>query len=370
MDKWLQEIEKCSECDACMEVCPTYRATGDPLASPKGRLASAAKLFKQEEPDDALIESFYNCPKCMACETVCPEGIEISKIVSAARNRLVELGKGPLEPHKKVIAGLMQKGNAVNGDPAKRLDWLPEPFEPRRSDTLLFMGCLPSYLVKDAATYSYLVLKRLGVDFMLLEDEGCCGTYIYESGEIDRAKEYFQKNVERFTDLGIKKLIVPCNGCFKCFKYFYPELLGPIDFEVSHVVQALYDALEDRPETLKKVDREVTYQDTCRLGRAEGVTREPREILEWCGATVKELPDNGENALCCGSGGGIRSVFKKLSFDIAENLLSKVETQDLVSPCPFCTFNLGYTARKGDLDKQVTYFTKIVWESLESSPDI
>ena len=50
MDKWLLEIEKCTECDACMEVCPTYEVTGDPLASPKGRLASAAKVFEKGFP--------------------------------------------------------------------------------------------------------------------------------------------------------------------------------------------------------------------------------------------------------------------------------------------------------------------------------
>jgi len=365
MDQFLEQINACTSCDACMDVCPTYLATGREIFSPKGRLESAKMILVEGRADDETVNSLYNCPKCMACEAVCPEEIEVTKIVAAGRNKSVALGLGPLKPHKKIIQGILDKGNSVNGDPAKRMEWLPEPYEPHESDTLLYMGCLPAYLVKDAATYSYLALKKLGVDFMITEEEGCCGTYIYEAGEVELARDYFQKNVERFHRMGIKKLIVPCNGCFKCFKYFYPEVLGTVDFEVSHVVQSLHEALRDRPEILRRIDREVTYQDSCRLGRAEGVTEEPRELLTWTGAVLRELPNNRENTPCCGSGGGIRSAFRDLSFDIAKNLLRDVETEDLVSPCPFCTFNLGYTNKKGDLGKKITHISKIVWESLE-----
>lgn len=367
MNAWLDQINRCSDCDACLEVCPTYTATGDLAFSPKGRLSAAREVIEKGEITQGTVTGFYNCPKCAACEAVCPEKIEVSKIVADVRGRIVESGKGPLPAHKKVIEGILEKGNSVNGDPDKRLEWLPEPFEPRRSTTLLYMGCLPSYLVKDAARYSYLVLRKLGVDFMILEDEGCCGTYIYESGELEQAGEYFGKNVERFKRLGITRLIAPCNGCFKCFKYFYPEVLGSIDFEVLHAVQAVYNEIKHDPALLKKIDREATYHDSCRLGRAEGYTEEPRELLQWCGTRVHELPRSRQDALCCGSGGGIRSAFKELSFDIAKNLLSLTKTKELISPCPFCAFNLSYTNKNAKTDKQVTYITKVVWESL--NPD-
>jgi heterodisulfide reductase subunit D len=362
--KWLDQIESCSNCDACLEVCPTYTTTGNLLYSPKSRVELARKVLEGNETDEDIITAFYNCPKCMACESVCPQGIEISKIVAEARNRIVELGKGPLPAHKKVIQNLLEKGNTVNGDPGKRLDWLPEAFEPRRSEALFYAGCLPSYLVKDAAKYSYLALKKLNVDFTIIEDEGCCGTYMFESGEIEQARDYFQKNVDRFKKLGIKQIIAPCNGCYKCFKYFYPEILGRTDFEVVHVIQRLYNELKHSPESLKKIDRTITYHDSCRLGR-EGYTEEPRQLLRWCGADVKELPGSRENTPCCGSGGGVRSAFKDLSFDIAKNLLLKADTEEVVTPCPFCTFNLGFTSKSLEPARKLTYITKIIYESLQ-----
>jgi len=368
MNKWLDQINQCSNCDACLEVCPTYVATGDLLFSPKGRLEAAQNVLGKDEITQETITSAYSCPKCGACEAVCPEKIQVVKIVSQLRNRIVEKGKGPLPAHKKVIESLLQKGNTVNGEPTKRLEWLPEPIEPHQSSTLLFVGCLPAYLVKDAARYSYLVLKKLGIDFMIIEDEGCCGTYIYESGEVGLAKEYFQKNVERFKRLGITKLIVPCNGCFKCFKHFYPEVLGTVDFQVVHVLREIYDTVKHDPHILKKIDRKVTYHDSCRLGRVEGYVEEPRQLLEWCGTEIHELPRSRKDSLCCGSGGGIRSAFKDLSFNIAKGLLSNTETKELISPCPFCTFNLNFTNKNAGLDKQVTYMTKIIWESVKDAP--
>ncbi len=365
MNDMLEFAKSCTDCGMCLEVCPTYRITGNALFSPPERLKTAATIFEGGEVDDLHVESIYNCPKCMQCETVCPEGIPFTRVLHGSRESLVWRGLGPTEKHSKVINGILEKGNSVNGDLATRLDWLPEEFPKHESETLLYLGCLPSYLVKDAASSSYLVLKKLGLDFMILEDEGCCGTYLYESGRTDMAGEFFQKNVERFKLLGIREIVVPCNGCLKCFKYFYPDLLGEADFSVRHVVEVIYDLLKQNPQVLGKVQKTVTYQDSCRLGRGEGITEQPRQILDWCGVGLKEAEANRADAGCCGAGGGIRSVYRDLSMEIAADMLGGVPTDSVVSACPFCTFNLNYASKKKGLDKTVIYFTSLVLEALE-----
>ncbi len=354
----------CTECGLCMDHCSTYRITGEEMFSPMHRLQTAVKVFEGEDVTPLMIESMYNCPKCMQCESVCPLEIDITYIVHRTREELVKRSLAPTDRHNKVIEGILQRGNAVNGDPAERLDWLPEPYTRHESDTLLFLGCLPSYLVKDAAASTYTVLKKLGLDFMILEDEGCCGTYIYESGRTDLAAEYFAKNVERFKSLGITKLVVPCSGCHKCFKHFYWDVLGDTGLTVYHAVEVIYDLLQAQPDALRKVARTVTYQDPCRIARGEGMIDEPREILARCGVDIHELENNKEDAACCGAGGGIRSVYRDLSMEIATDLLKSIPTEDVVSACPFCVFNLGFASRKKDLGKQLTYITKIVEESL------
>jgi Fe-S oxidoreductase len=361
-----QEISRCTECEECLEVCPTYTCTGEILFSPLQRLKTAERIFKGETPTPLLIESIYNCPKCLRCEEVCPEEIKITQVVHKTREELVRKGFGPLSRHDDIIQGILDTGNSVNGDPAKRLDWLPEDFPATESDTLLYVGCLPSYLVKDAATSTYLVLKKLGVDFMILKDEGCCGTYMYEAGRTDMAAEYFRKNVERFESLGIKNMIVPCNGCLKCFKYFYPALLGDVGFTVRHAVDVILEKLEEDPSVLHPIARTMTYQDSCRLSRGEDIIEQPRQILKMCGADIREpkADMNRENTPCCGAGAGIRSVYRDLSMQIASDLLTGLPADQIISACPFCTFNLRYTSTKKQLGKEITYLTKLVLDSM------
>ncbi len=359
-----QEASRCTECGVCLDVCPTYKATGDLLFSPLYRLKTAVQLLSDRPPEPHLIESIYNCPKCLQCEMVCPESIKITDVVHFAREYLVRKGYGPLPRHDEIINGILTSGNSVNGDPSKRLDWLPEQFPYVESDTLLYLGCLPSYLVKDAAASTYLVLKKLGISFMILEEEGCCGTYIYETGKTDIAGEFFRKNVEKFDALGIKEIIVPCNGCMKCFKYFYPRLLGDMKFRVRHVMEVICDKIEQNHMRLRTSIGKVTYQDSCRLSRGEKYTKKPRDLLEWCGTTIAEPEQTGENMPCCGAGSGIRSVYRDLSLKIASDLLIKMPADTIVSACPFCVFNLNYTAQKKRINKQTIYFTNLLLNAL------
>lgn len=360
----LDQAKACTECELCNEVCPSYLATGEVLFSPMQRLKTAIKLFEGGEVSDKEIESLYKCLTCMRCEQVCQEEIKISSIVTKARVELCNRGLGPLERHNKVIEGLLAKGNAVNGDPQKRLQWLPEEFPRNESDTLLYMGCLASYLVKDAATSSFQVLKKLGVDFMILEDEGCCGSILYTTGRVDLAGEWFQKMVDRFKSLGIRRIIVTCPVCQERFKHSYAEVLGGFNFPVHHVAEVIYDLLKDNPDRLTKVQRTVTYQDPCLLARGEGISEEPRRILQWCGVELKEMPANRAEATCCGAGGGVRAAYRELATKIASNLLNTVETESIVNACPFCTFSLNHASREEGMVKSSTYFTNMVLESL------
>ncbi len=362
MIELMESLGLCDECQACLDVCPTYIATQNEEFSPIGRLKAAKGIFQGGEVTPQMIESIYNCPGCYLCINVCPYKIDVPEIVGQSRIELVKRGLGPLERHNRIIDGIQKLGNSVNGDPSRRLDWLPEEFPRRESSTLFFAGCLPSYLVKDAAASSYLLLKKLGVDFMILQDEGCCGVYFHSAGRIDLARERFEENADRFKKLGIKKVIVTCAGCYKAFKRLSPQLLGGIDFEVVHIIQLLPSLLKEKGIKMEDKGIEVTYQDPCDIGRLAGVYDEPREALKLCGVTVNELPQNRENAPCCG--GVVRSVYRDLALELATSILDQAPTSAIVTSCPFCEFNLSYTARKTEKDKKVAYITETILQAL------
>ncbi|MDY0132740.1 MAG: (Fe-S)-binding protein [Desulforegulaceae bacterium] len=364
-----KQVELCIECGVCNDVCPTFEVTGNELFGPQKRVAIAKKVFSGEKISDEEIESIYSCPKCMLCENICAQELDIVEIIHKTRETLVKNKIGPLENHHKVMNGIIKNENSVGGDPQKRMNWLEDENLKQKylnsdSDTLLYLGCIPSYLAKDSSYATLQVLDKLGYDFRVIEDEGCCGTYFYECGNTEFAREYFEKNLEKFKSLGIKKLVVPCNGCLKCFKYFYPAMLGDTGLEIEHAVETIFNLLEDKKDILKKVEREVTFQDPCRLARMENMTKEPRDILKACGANLKEMEKFGKDASCCGAGAGIRSVYPELSLKLAEKLLKSSKTEQIATACPFCTFNLSYASKKKSLDKDLIYFSKIVLDSL------
>jgi Fe-S oxidoreductase len=80
---------------------------------------------------------------------------------------------------------------------------------------------------------------------------------------------------------------------------------------------------------------------------------------------VKDTELNRERTPCCGSGGGVRSLYRDLSAEMASRLLKMAPEHMMVSTCPFCTFQLRSTARGNERDKEVTYFATIVLDSLK-----
>ena len=368
-EKIIEQIVSCNLCNECINECPTYTVTKDESFSPPSRLKVAEKLYRGEDLTSKEIESLYNCPQCGLCDSVCPQEIMISEIMSECRGELVTRGLGPLEKHERVVEGILKLGNSVNGDPNKRWDWLPGDFpKNNESDTLFYVGCLPAYLVSSSARSSYLILKKLEIDFMMDKNEDCCGIYFYNAGRWDLAREKFEENRERFRKLGIKKIITACAGCYYCFKRYYPRILGESEIEVLHVVEILPSLLRERKTEVKQLKQEVTYLDPCRLGRKEGIYDPPRETLSLCGVEIKEMKKNRGKAICCGAGAGIRSVYRNLSFNIALQTLDMASVDTIVVSCPFCSFNLSYAAKKGKKNKTLVHITDLVLKSL--SPDL
>ncbi len=361
-------INSCEKCEACLDVCPTYIATENINFSPMMRLEAALNIHNQKNIEDIHIESMYNCPECARCKVVCPQDIDSSMVVAACRVELVEIGAAPLDAHKPILKSIREKGNSVNGDPADRLGWLPEECTENldvQSETLLYAGCLPSYIVKEAARCSVLLLKRAGVDFTILSSEGCCGVYLYDAGLHDQAKDAFSAKVNDFRKLGIKRIVTPCAGCYRCFKRYYPDLLGVSDFEVLHITEYLAGLIAQGKLDINKENKDsLIYHDPCRLGRKEGLFDIPREILRNSGTDLQEMPENKEDSLCCGAGAGIRSLYRGLSLDIGKTVLDSAPMEELVTSCPFCAFNLSYTAKKTGSSVKVKHISEVIFGRL------
>ena len=98
-------LSTCVHCGFCLEVCPTYRLTGDENNSPRGRLRlwreeAAGRLARDPETD------FYTseCVGCLACEPVCPAGVAYGDILEQTRHEHVSAGRFHPKPELRLAA--------------------------------------------------------------------------------------------------------------------------------------------------------------------------------------------------------------------------------------------------------------------------
>ena len=370
----LEEIESCIDCKICLDVCDTYLVTNDLLKSPNGRLKIAKKVFNNHEISQEELISLYTCTLCALCDLVCQQSIKISEVIHSSKIKLVKEKKAPLDIHNKIINGIIEKDNSVNGNPEERFSWLPENykkteiFEKKESDTLLFFGCMSSFRVKESATIPYEILKLADYDFKILENEPCCGEYVYSAGNIELAKKIFEENIEIFKKNGVKNLIVTCGGCLYAFDQVYRKFFKDYDLNVRHIIDVIYDLEKNGKVKLKSLNKTITYHDPCRLGRKyeKGpLFSEPRELLKKCGLDIKELSENPEECPCCGAGSGIRGVDSSICINIGKDLFNKLETKELISSCPLCVFNFRYVNYKNQMDIESKYITDYILESMK-----
>jgi heterodisulfide reductase subunit D len=372
--KIIDEINSCIDCLSCLDICDTYLVTGNLLQSPNGRLKLAKKIFTDEKVTDEEIKAIYTCTLCSMCDKLCQMEIPISEIILNSKIRLVQKGFGPLEIHKKITDGIIKNANSVNGNPEERLNWVPqnylitEMFENKNSDTLLFLGCMSSFRVKESASASYELLKKANYDFKILQEEPCCGEYVYSSGDLVLAKKMFKDNFKIFTKAGIKKIITTCGGCLYALNNIYPKYVPNWNIEIKHITQIIYDLYKNGKLKFKKLKKEITYHDPCRTGRklnGMDIYNEPRELLRNTSERISELSKNKEFTPCCGAGSGIRGVDSSISIKIGSGILNDTPTDELITSCPLCVFNYRYVEYKTQINKKIKYITDYLLEASE-----
>jgi len=371
----IQQINSCIECEACLEVCDTFKVTQNLLQSPNGRLKIANKIFNDEIISDDELKGIYTCTLCSMCDLFCQKEIPISEIILESKINLVEKKLGPLEIHKQITSGIIEKQNSVNGNPEERLSWIPEDylktelFEKQESNTLLFLGCMSSFRVKESASASYQLLKEGGYNFKIFKQEPCCGEYVFSSGNLHLAKKMFQENFKAFKEAGIKTIIATCGGCLYAFNNVYPKYVDGWDIKVKHIMQVIHELYQQKKLKFKKSEIDITYHDPCRTGRKLrniDIFEEPRELLENSSKSLHELSKNHEFTPCCGAGSGIRGVDSSISIKIGKSLFDDLKTDTLISSCPLCVFNFNYVNYKTQSNIVPIYITEYLLKYLEN----
>ena len=354
-DAYVERILKCSECGFCQAVCPVYEATLRPAYNTRGKMMVLKEILHDNLAlSQAVGATFYACTGCQACLNGCPSDVRAGEIVQAARRLLFREGFAP--PRLLGVRdSVRSRGNVFGANAEDRVDIYPSALKEKArkgllketAETLLFMGCLPSYMDMKIVPAFLGVMDAAGVDYTTLStEEACCGFPLYLMGSAD-FESHAEKIVNMIQKTGARNLVTPCAGCYKSFKTLYPDL-ETIGIRALHSVQYMNELIRDgRIRFGRGVPGRMTYHDPCDLGRACGIVEEPRHILQGIpGVEYVEMTRSGLDARCCGGGGGMQAYDPDLAVKMAERRVRDAFTVDaeiLVSSCPACKDNL----RKG-----------------------
>ena len=368
----------CMQCGKCTGSCPVFPKS---KLNPRRLMLETAYLISpltMHPPLNIYEKSeVWDCTTCSTCSYRFPREVEPMDVLIGLRSLLIEQGRVP-STLGDALEGVYKYGNPWGISRSKRSDWAKDlkvkyVSEGEKAELLYFVGCAAAYDSRAQEVARALVknLNTLGIDFSILGNkETCCGNEVYSLGEKGLFEILVEKNLSLLDQYGINRILTTSPHCFNAFKNKYGK-----DLAVQHYTQYFADLIDKgKLKFPQRVEKVVTYQDPCFLGKHNDIYDEPRKIIENIpGIKLVELNLSRGRSVCCEGGGG------RMWYDIpgergrlAETRVKEaidVGADILAVACPFCLLTFDDAVKTtGNEDKiQVMDIMELVAEALLSS---
>jgi glycolate oxidase iron-sulfur subunit len=315
-------LTNCVHCGLCLDVCPTYKLTGDENNSPRGRL----RLWRKEEEgvlaDDPLVEHYTSeCVSCLACEPACPANVPYGTILETVRHQQMQAGRARPKWYLKLAARLVHSPRAFQwlslpGRWLRQMGLLKHPFmfpgqpatwqstsayaqqlmrerQPTGPHVALLTGCLMEGMFRELNFATVRVLIANNVRVTVPESQGCCGAFPEHLG-LANLDALQGRNQTAFYTGKFDAVLSSSSGCGLALS---KTLAGRVP--VIDVLQFL-SQLDLKPRPVRD-ERARLYVDLpCHLIHGQRVAGIPETILNATGYRWELAPMATE---CCGSGG-------------------------------------------------------------------
>jgi Fe-S oxidoreductase len=400
-------LEVCAHCGLCAEACHPYVGTGDVEQIPSARAQQLEKVYKRyytrlgqiapwlvgaEDLDEEVLQRLqkmaYQCTMCRRCALYCPFGIDNATMVGAIRALLAEAGRVPagLQEHTN---NAYETGNTLaitHEQFMDRIEWFEEELQDAVDDDeatipldqegaeMLFVPTpiqimrFPSVIISAAK-----IFYAVGADWTMSTRRFDGTNFGLFSGEEKKRNEMAQRLVDEMERLGARVLVLSeCGHSYWAMKYAAESWLGKtFSFEVKNIMELIAEYIsEGRLKLDPSVNAQtVTYHDPCNLSRKGGLLDEPRVCLDAATEEFVELNPCGEQAWCCGGGGGVIAIPEYDDVRLASGKpkakqIGESGAELVATACDNCKLQLIDLAEQYGLDVSVVGVTDLVANAL------
>jgi Fe-S oxidoreductase len=368
----------CMQCGTCSASCPAAELMD---YAPR-QLWQLMRLGLKDQVLNS--RTFWLCTQCYACQVRCPRGILTGDAMRHLREWAVAQGYGVPPALTQLRSAIDATHNILNENNETRLIWsqnldpLPEQLKATgaaQAEVLLYTGCVSSFYPMAYSIPQSLVqvFEAAGIQYTTMGgEEWCCGYPLFGAGMPAAVGDLARHNIAQARSIGAQKLVATCSSCFHTWKHLYAGYAnghGDLPFEVLHASEYLARLVQDGRIKMAELPWVVTYHDPCDLGRKNGVYDAPRAIIKSIpGMTLKEMPNNRENAMCCGGGGDVAMTEADVSDQIAARRLAQAVgtgATAIISSCQQCKRTLLQAARKTKTRIRVLDVTELVWQAMQ-----
>ena len=373
-------LRACVHCGFCTATCPTYVLDGNELDSPRGRIYLIKDMLEDGGPATAQVALHIDrCLSCLACMTTCPSGVHYMHLVDHARAHIERTFRRPLRDRLERAAlanilpyprrfrlllgaarlvkpmapllraiGLKRVAAALEIAPSQHQvrPLAPQTIPavgPRKGRVALLTGCAGAVMLPQINNAAIRLLTRNGIEVVIAEGAGCCGSLVHHMGREDEALSQARANIDAWLGVGgLDAILVTVSGCGTTVKDYGFMFRGdPAYAERAKRVSGLAKDITEYLATLPLAaaanppELAVAYHAACSLQHGQRITQQPKELLTRSGFVVKDVPDGH---LCCGSAG----TYNILQPDIAIRLRArKVGTIERLRPDVIAAGNVG-----------------------------
>ncbi len=357
------------------------------MDSPRGRIY---QMLQVDEGRLALADSFVThidrCLGCLNCQTACPSGVQYGHLLENTRAQIEQNYQrswlqrklrqhfyakvlpsfAKLSGTAKLIRFYQRSGlrslarstGILNALGLTELDALSPTIESdfsfrdlgkvfpaegtRRGRVAMLIGCIGSVAFAELNRATIRVLTKNGIEVSIPKAQSCCGALHAHGGYLDLARAQARKNIDAMLSPEFDAIVTNAAGCGATMKDY--AVLLEHDSKYADRAREFVAKVRDITEYLAEVgllepkrtlNQRVTYSDPCHLAHAQGVRKQPRQLLKQIGAELVEMP---RPDTCCGSAGVYNVVQNEISMQILDE---KMEFVQMVEPQIIATANVG-----------------------------